>query len=121
VNIYIYIYIYITENLFFKKSRGICLGSYQDRSKKLTYGLGYNHNRGQKARENLNKKKLSPMASVLTDPRQKDVYMAPVSKQPRHKTGSMASGDNRPNMPRFQTRDKMWKITGAESPYCKKW
>jgi len=35
------------------------------------------------------------MASVLTDPRQKAVYMAPVSKQPRHKTGSMASGDNR--------------------------
>jgi len=23
----------------------------------------------------------------------------------------------RPNMPRFQTRGKMWKITGAESPY----
>jgi len=35
------------------------------------------------------------MASVLTDPRQKVVYMAPVSKQPRHKTGSMASGGNR--------------------------
>ena len=35
------------------------------------------------------------MASVLTDLRQKAVYMAPVSKQPRHKTGSMASGDNR--------------------------
>ena len=35
------------------------------------------------------------MASVLTDPRQKAVYMAPVSKQPRHKTESMASGDNR--------------------------
>ena len=37
---------------------------------------------------------LSHMASVLTDPRQKTVYMAPVLKQPRHKTGSMASGDN---------------------------
>jgi len=35
------------------------------------------------------------MASVLSDPRQKTVYMAPVLKQPRHKTGSMASGDNR--------------------------
>ena len=35
------------------------------------------------------------MASVLTDPRQKALYMAPVSKQPRHKIGSMASGDNR--------------------------
>jgi len=35
------------------------------------------------------------MASVLTDPRQKVVYMAPVSKQPRHKAGSMALGDNR--------------------------
>jgi len=35
------------------------------------------------------------MASVLIDPRQKALYMAPVSKQPRHKTGSMASGDNR--------------------------
>jgi len=35
------------------------------------------------------------MASVLTDPRQKAVYMAPVLKQLRHKTGSMASGDNR--------------------------
>ena len=34
------------------------------------------------------------MASVLTDSRQKVVYRAPVSKQPRHKTGSMASGDN---------------------------
>jgi len=43
----------------------------------------------------LKKKYLSPMASVLTDPRQKAVYMAPVLKQPRHKTGSMASGDNR--------------------------
>jgi len=67
------------------------------------------------------------MASVLTDPRQKAVYMAPVSKQPRHKTRSMASADNRgqkvtfwprPNMPRFQTRGKMRKITGAKSPYC---
>jgi len=53
---------------------------------------------------------ISPMASVLTDPKQKAVYMAPVSKQPRHKT--------RPNMPRFQTWGKMWKITRAESPYC---
>jgi len=35
------------------------------------------------------------MASILTDPRQKAMYMAPVSKQPRHKTGFMASGDNR--------------------------
>jgi len=34
------------------------------------------------------------MASVLSDPRQKTVYMAPVLKQPRHKTRSMASGDN---------------------------
>jgi len=65
------------------------------------------------------------MASVLSDPRQKTGYMAPILKQPRHKTGYMASGDNRgrtfwprPNMPRFQTRGKMWKITGAESPYC---
>ena len=43
----------------------------------------------------LKKKYLSPMASVLTDPRQKTVYMASVLKQPRHKIGSMASGDNR--------------------------
>jgi len=35
------------------------------------------------------------MASVLTDPRQKATYMAPVSKQSRHKTGFMVSGDNR--------------------------
>jgi len=42
----------------------------------------------------LKKKYLSPMASVLTDPKQKAVYMVPVSKQPRHITRSMASGDN---------------------------
>jgi len=47
--------------------------------------------------------------------------------RPRQKTGSMASGITeakrctfwpRPNMPRFQTRGKMWKITGTESPFC---
>jgi len=41
------------------------------------------------------KKYFYPMASVLSDPRQKIGYMAPVLKQPRHKTGYMASGDNR--------------------------
>jgi len=41
------------------------------------------------------KKYFYPMASVLSDPRQKTGYMAPVLKQLRHKTGYMASGDNR--------------------------
>jgi len=35
------------------------------------------------------------MASVLSDPRQKMGYMAPIFKQPRQKRGYMASGDNR--------------------------
>jgi len=35
------------------------------------------------------------MASVLSDPRRKTVYMTPILEQSRHKTGYMASGDNR--------------------------
>jgi len=57
-------------------SKGICLGSYQDRGKKL--GL---------------------WPRVITEAKRYTFWP-------------------RPNMPRFQTRGKMSKITGAESPFC---
>jgi len=56
------------------------------------------------------------MASVLSDPRQKTVYMAPILNNQGIKLGlwlqviteaKMCTFWPRPNMPRFQTRGKM--------------
>jgi len=66
----------IMDQLVELTSKGICLGSYQDRGKKL--GL---------------------WPRVITEAKRCTFWP-------------------RPNMPRFQIRGKMSKITGAESPFC---
>jgi len=52
------------------------------------------------------------MASVLADPRQKRGYMVSGNNQ-----GQKGTFWPHPNMPQFQIRGKMRKITGAKSPY----